>query len=155
MAQFCKNSIPKTRFWGYFYTTMQTTLHTTMQTFRRYIMKEYWGKTELKNAITHLKSSIERDEERLRELQAIEPYPDNVVERIEKAKPREKYYGYQMKLDGETHDIYNGVGCILGEILFNKNKIALVNGKDIIVEIEKPFEPSTYKKLSIKEVFDI
>lgn len=118
-------------------------------------MREFWGETELKNAIKHLKHNIELDEERLRELQAIEPCPDTLADRIENAKPREKYYGYQMKLDGETHDIYNGVWCILGEILSNKNKIALTDGKDIIVEIEKPFEPSTYKKLSIKEVFDI
>lgn len=118
-------------------------------------MKKFWGKRELNKAIAHLKDNTKQDEERLRELQAIKPYPDDLVARIKNAEPREKYYGYFMRFGKEYTKLVNGNYHSLEWVFAEKELIALADGKDIIVEIEKPFEPSTYKKLSIKEVFDI
>ena len=119
-------------------------------------MEEFWGKTQLNKSIEHMKKVIEKDEEQLRELQSITPYPDAVVRRINKAKPRKEYYGYFIKIDKKVYEIYDQDWVNLSYfIIEDADKIALANGKDIIVEIEKPFQPSTYKKLSIREVFDI
>lgn len=106
------------------------------------------GKTQLNKSIEHMKKVIEKDEEQLQS-------PDDLVDRIKNAEPRKEYYGYFMKYGKEYTKLVNGTYKSLEWLFAEKDLIALANGKDIIVEIEKPFQPSTYKKLSIREVFDI
>ena len=118
-------------------------------------MKDLWSTTELNKEISNLKDIIAKDEERLKELQSITPYPDDLVARIKNAEPRKEYYGYYIQYGKQRTKLDKGAYYSIDWLFPEKEKIALADGEDFMVEIEKPFEPSTYKKLSIREVFDI